>query len=219
MSFGSSLGAFAEGFAASRQSKKDREERQQQLSMQDRYLTILEKNPELLSRTSGSLGAVPPQDAAGGGAVAAASAPTGDIADKVRSGLVNRGMAPHIAEGWALNFQDESGFKTGAVGDSGNAFGLAQWNGPRKQALMKYAASRGADPSDIDAQLDYLMTELNGSEKGAWAKIQATNTPGEAAAAIVNSFERPAEVHRARREKAYLAYRPKAELGATPPAY
>lgn len=122
----------------------------------------------------------------------------------VVNGLVARGMAPHHAEGFAINFKDESNFNTAAVGDGGNAYGLAQWNGPRKRGLEAFATSQGKPASDGDVQLDFLMQELRSNEAGAWSKIQSTGDRGSAAAAVLNHFERPAEQHRARREAAYL---------------
>lgn len=122
----------------------------------------------------------------------------------VVDGLVSRGMPQHIAEGFAMNVKDESNFNPTAVGDGGNAYGLAQWNGPRKRALETYAASVGGDVSDPEVQMDFLMHELETNEAGSWAKIQGATTAGEAAALIVNHYERPAESHRARREAAYL---------------
>ncbi len=124
--------------------------------------------------------------------------------DQIVSELVKRGMPEHAALGFAMNFKDESGFDPAAVGDNGNAFGLGQWNGPRKKALFDFAAGQGKDPADPQVQYDYLMTELQGPESGAWAKIAGTNDPNSAAVAVLNHFERPAEEHRARREAAYM---------------
>lgn len=122
----------------------------------------------------------------------------------VVDGLVSRGMAPHIAEGFAMNFKDESAFNPTAVGDGGNAYGLAQWNGPRKRALENFAASVGGDVSDPEVQMDFLMYELGGPESESWQKIQNAKTADEAAAIIVSEFERPAKVHEDRRRAEYL---------------
>lgn len=124
--------------------------------------------------------------------------------DFVVSGLVARGMPEHVARGFAMNFADESAFDPMAVGDNGNAFGLAQWNGPRKAALEAFASQSGKSASDPNVQLDFLMHELQGPEAGAWSKIAGAPDANSAAAAVLNYFERPAEVHRARREAAYL---------------
>jgi len=49
------------------------------------------------------------------------------------------------------------------------------------------------------------MYELQGPENRAWANIQNARTTGEAAAAIVTDFLRPAAQHRDRRVAEYLA--------------
>ncbi len=128
----------------------------------------------------------------------------------VVSGLVQRGLAPHLAEGFANNFQDESGFDPGInetsplVPGSRGGFGLSQWTGPRRRALEQFAESRGVSVSDPDMQLDFLMHELEGPERLAYDAMKRTSSPEQASAVILNRFLRPAENHRARREAKYL---------------
>jgi len=119
------------------------------------------------------------------------------------NGLIARGMPPYIAQAFVMNARDESGFNPQASGDNGNAFGVFQWNGPRMHALQSYAHSNGRDAGDLNTQLDYLMTELQGPESGAWSKIKATGNANDAALAVLNYFERPAEANRARRAADY----------------
>ena len=127
------------------------------------------------------------------------------------AGLVERGVPSHIAQAFVVNAQDESGLNPGIneaapiVPGSRGGYGLMQWTGPRRRALEAFAADRGASVSDPNVQMDYLLTELHGPESRAWSRISAAQTPEEAAAAIVNDFLRPAESHRARRERNYLA--------------
>jgi Phage tail lysozyme len=125
-------------------------------------------------------------------------------ADIFRSELLAGGLAPHIVDGIMMNGHDESGFNPTALGDNGNAFGILQWNGPRMRALKEFAASQGGDAADPAIQARFTLYELNGPEKAAYDRLQATTTAGEAGAAFVNHYERPAETHRARREAAYL---------------
>jgi hypothetical protein len=135
----------------------------------------------------------------------ATPAPTGGSADAIfRAELAAGGLPPHIVDGIMMNAADESAFNPNAVGDGGNAFGLLQWNGPRKRALESFAASIGGNPADPAIQAKFTLHELQGPEKGAYDLLMSTKTPGEAGAVFVNEFERPAEVHRARREAAYL---------------
>lgn len=130
--------------------------------------------------------------------------------EQLVAGLVQRGMPLHIAQGFVTNFKDESGLNPGIneiapiVPGSRGGYGLYQLTGPRRRQYEAWAADNGFDLADPNAQLDFLMLELNTTERGAWDKIRNTNTAGEAAAAIVNSFLRPAEAHRAKRERRYL---------------
>jgi hypothetical protein len=149
------------------------------------------------------------------------------MADWFIDGLVQRGVAPHIAEAFALNARDESGLNPGIneiapiVPGSRGGFGLMQWTGPRRRALEAFAAERGVPVDDPNLQMDFLMTELQGPEAAAWNAISSAGDTGTAAAAIVNKFLRPAESHRARREAAYLggkAYQPAGAMPSTPAA-
>ena len=135
-------------------------------------------------------------------------APSAD-AEAIRAGLIARGLPDYVADGFVMNFQDESGLNPGinernpTVAGSRGGFGLAQWTGPRRVALEEFAAQRGADVSDPNVQMDFLMTELQGPESRAAASIMGTADKGQAAAAIVNEFLRPAETHRAARVAEY----------------
>lgn len=130
--------------------------------------------------------------------------------EQLVAGLVQRGMPLHIAQGFVTNFKDESGLNPGIneiapiVPGSRGGYGLYQLTGPRRRQYEAWAAENGFDLADPNAQLDFLMLELDTTERAAWDKIKNTSTAGEAAAAIVNSFLRPAEAHRAKRESRYL---------------
>jgi hypothetical protein len=127
----------------------------------------------------------------------------------IRDGLVERGLPPHIAEGFVMNFEDESGLNPGineaapTVPGSRGGFGLAQWTGPRRVALEQFAASTGRDVSDPDAQLDFLMMELQGPEASAMRHIMQAGDAGDAGAAVARYFLRPAKSHLDRRVAEY----------------
>lgn len=107
------------------------------------------------------------------------------------------GYEPHIAAGLVANFMAESGIglDTRAVGDGGNAFGLAQWNGPRRHQYLEFAARAGKDPADIDTQIAFAHHELTGSEAEAMSKIAAARNAREAAALTSQYYERPGQPH------------------------
>ena len=149
------------------------------------------------------------------GAISSAPAPRaarsgGVDANYVVQGLVERGLPQHVAEGFAMNIQDESGFDPGInernplVKGSRGGYGLYQLTGPRRRAYETFAAQNQRDTSDPDAQLDFLVWELQNTEKRAANAIMSSRNAGEAGAAIVNKFLRPAESHRAKRAAKYL---------------
>lgn len=211
------LAGFAEGFANAQQMKKERARIDKMNEQQDRMLAIMEKNPGAFS---GSMGIPGMGDGSGGGGGAGGARSYAAMpveASYIRDGLVKRGMDPHIADGFVMNFKDESAFNASAVGDNGNAFGLAQWNGPRMRALYAYADEKGVSAADPDLQMDFLMHELGGSHSTEWGKIQGAKTAGEAGVLIVNHFEKPAEKHRAARAAAYSGATPSYVGGAPEP--
>lgn len=127
----------------------------------------------------------------------------------IRDELIERGMPAHVADGFVTNFRDESGLNptineaAPVVPGSRGGYGLAQWTGPRRVALERFAQSRGTNPGDMDTQLDFLMTELQGPESRAASAIYAAPDASSAATAVLNRFLRPAEEHRQRREARY----------------
>ena len=145
-----------------------------------------------------------------GGAQGGGSSGGAVDAGYVVEGLVQRGLPKHVAEGFAMNFADESGFDPGinerkpTVAGSRGGFGLYQLTGPRRRAYEAFAAERGVDVANPDAQMDFLVNELQTTERGAAKAIMQTESPGEAGAAIVNTFLRPAKEHRQRRAAKYL---------------
>jgi hypothetical protein len=140
----------------------------------------------------------------------ALASPGGDVAAYVRSGLIQRGLPEHVADAFVINFRDESGLDPGIneaapiVPGSRGGFGLYQVTGPRRRSYEAFAADRGEAYDDIDAQLDFLMTELHGPESRAASRIFETTTTGGAADAILRHFLRPAPEHVRSRSARYL---------------
>jgi hypothetical protein len=127
--------------------------------------------------------------------------------EQVVNALVQRGVPVHAAQGVAMNFRDESGLRTdineGQPISGRGGFGLAQWTGPRRNALESFAASRGTAASDPNTQFDFFMMENQGPERGAWERVVNSATPQEAAVNFVNHWERPAAQHAASRTAKY----------------
>lgn len=139
------------------------------------------------------------------------SVPQTADASYIRSGLIERGLPEHVADGFLVNFQDESGLNPGIneanpiVPGSRGGFGLYQLTGPRRVAYEQFASQKGVDPSNVDAQLDFLMQEGQGSERGAFEKILAAPDTATAAQTIVNDFLRPSPEHAQSRSSRYAS--------------
>ena len=220
---GEGLGQLATGFAVGRQNKRlDAAEGAGRESADKMFERIFgtansaqspDMSPLSVLGMQGPGPAITPVDPSNPEAIASDAMTAlgkGATPEGIKAGLVARGMPEHIAEGFVMNFQDESGLNPGInetsplVPGSRGGFGLAQWTGPRRKALEAFAAEKGMPVSDPGVQMDFLMTELQGPEAGAWAKISGAQNAGEAGAAIVNDFLRPAEEHRASRAAEYL---------------
>lgn len=107
--------------------------------------------------------------------------------------LIELGYSPAQAAGVIGNLKQESGFNLdpNVVGDKGTAFGIAQWRGPRYEALQNFARSAGKDWRDPVLQTDFIDYELKNSERRAGDLLRSARTPEEAAKAFI-AFERPA---------------------------
>lgn len=119
-----------------------------------------------------------------------------DVARILFDRLRANGLTPAQAAGLVGNVRMESSFNTGARNqgdgrDGSDSIGLAQWNGPRAQALQQFAAMRGADWRDPAAQADFVVQELNTTERRAKEAILAANDPQAAGLAAIGYF-RPA---------------------------
>lgn len=155
-------------------------------------------------------GAAYPESVAQGGSPTAPAA-LGENAPLIKAGLMERGIPEHIADGFVMNFQDESGLNPGineanptVVGSRGG-YGLYQLTGPRRVAYEQFAKERGVAPSDTNAQLDFLVSELKGPEANAAKSIFAAPDAGTAAAAIATNFLRPNEKSLRERVARYTA--------------
>jgi len=120
-------------------------------------------------------------------------------ANRAMDYLMRKGVSRDDAAALVWNFQQETGpnINTTTSHDGDTGFGIAGFRDPtpgqgRWSDLKRFAASQGRDPADLYTQLDFVMHELHGSEKRAWNKITAADTPEKEAAAAISYF-RPAK--------------------------
>lgn len=90
------------------------------------------------------------------------------------------------AAGIAGNLMQESSDDPGSAGG-----GLAQWQGSRYTGLVKYAQSRGLQPTSDQAALGYLAQDLKGPYSGLAQQLRQAKNPAHAADLFSNIYERP----------------------------
>lgn len=80
-------------------------------------------------------------------------------------------------------------------GPGGGGYGLAQWTDPgRKQNLYTYIKSKGVSIGDLQAQLEFLVSELSTNSYYAqiWEEMQSSNDMNSTCDLILVRFENPA---------------------------
>lgn len=152
------------------------------------------------------------------------------------SGLMERGVPLHVAQGLAANIADESAFNAAAIGDAGKSGGLFQHYGVRPggrfDSLKKLAEAKGTTWDDPSVQLDMAAAELGflndpmakdlgifGSHAGVGERLMNAKGPNQAADIALRQFEIPAERYISRRSAEYLSMTDfPAPLGSLEPA-
>ncbi len=109
---------------------------------------------------------------------------------KIWNFLKKKGLSDAQVAGIMGNFEQESGMNPTATNPSSGAYGIAQWLGGRKSNLQAFAKSKGKKASDLDAQLDFLWHEMQGSEKGSLGRFNKAKTVEEATKYWAQDFER-----------------------------
>jgi hypothetical protein len=74
----------------------------------------------------------------------------------------------------------------------GGAYGIASWNGPRQEALARFAASKKVSVEALTTQLDFVLTESANSYPSVWAAIQAGGSYADFIPIFVADYENPA---------------------------
>ena len=117
------------------------------------------------------------------------------VGQKIGESLrTSKGFTSEQQAGILRALQDESGkdLNPNAVGDSGRAFGIAQWH-PDRQANFERWAGRSIYGSSREEQMAFVNYELTqGMEKSAGDKIAQAKSEQEAYLLTKKYYERPA---------------------------
>ena len=129
--------------------------------------------------------------------------------------FISQGWTKQQAAGLTANLQKESQFDHTAVGDSGRAYGVAQWH-PDRQANFKAKYGKSIKQASYAEQLAFVNHELtNGTEQAAGKRLRQAKTAQQAAATVSQYYERPKAVEKEKRERAAIAATIDKNHGAT----
>lgn len=104
-----------------------------------------------------------------------------------------KGWTKEQAAGISANLGLESNFNPAAVGDSGRAYGAAQWHESRQQQFAKWAG-KPMQGSSLDEQLGFVHYELTqGQEQAAGDLLRKAKSAREAGDIVSRKYERPAD--------------------------
>lgn len=119
--------------------------------------------------------------------------------------FMSKGWTKAQAAGIVGNLQKESGFDHTAVGDSGKAYGIAQWH-PDRRANYKRAFGKDMKNASFTDQLGFVHHELTkGEEQKAGNRLRKATTAAQAGAVVSQFYERPKKVEAEKRERAAIA--------------
>jgi Phage tail lysozyme len=104
--------------------------------------------------------------------------------------LVGKGLTDFQAAGVIGNLEQESAMNTHALGDNGQAHGIAQWAGQRWQGALALASQTGRDVYSLDLQLDFLWHELQTYEHASYLALTSAQSLDTAVVAFQDKFER-----------------------------
>ena len=123
--------------------------------------------------------------------------------EQAMSFFESKGWTKEQAAGIVGNLVVESGLRTDAVGDNGNAYGIAQWNkagSPERIANFQRVMGRSLYGSNFNQQLEFVNWELNNSERNAGNALRGATTTDDSAFIVDRLYERSSGVHLDRRQ-------------------
>lgn len=117
--------------------------------------------------------------------------PGGAIGDNIMAFFKGKGFTTAQASGLLANIMRESGGRTSAVGDNGQAYGLLQWHPDRQEAFKKWSGRDIRDSNMLD-QLNFIAYELSdGAERKAGLLLSAAENARQAGEIVSRAYVRP----------------------------
>ncbi len=107
--------------------------------------------------------------------------------------FVSRGWTPEQSAGIVGNLFGESRLNPRATGDSGSAYGIAQWH-PDRQSTFRRVIGTDIRNSTLEQQLSFVDWELRNTEQRAGNILRGTTNINDATYAVGRYYERPANL-------------------------
>ncbi len=116
--------------------------------------------------------------------------PQSSLADPMKF-FMGMGWTKEQAAGIVANLQRESSMNPKAVGDNGQAYGIAQWHPDRQREFFK-TFGKDIRQSTMQEQLAFVQYELTqGAEKRAGNMLRAATNAKQAGEIVSKYYERP----------------------------
>lgn len=147
----------------------------------------------LLSRASGGSNAWIADDIAKRHSARISSAADNSQTTSIVNRFEKMGWSPVQADGIAANLYRESSYDPAAVGDNGNAYGIAQWHQDRQEEFRK-RFGKDIRQSTLDEQLQFVDYELRkGQRRNAGDALSRATTAAQAGETVSRLYESPAK--------------------------
>ena len=169
---------------------------------------LINKMTGLIEQKSNLIGTITDLNAPMSGTIASGiNAGSPANAKRVMEAMMSQlGLSPAQVAGFVGNMQGESGKglnPNSYVIDSNGlpSGGIAQWNGPRFNALRDFATKQGSQWNNLDTQIAFLIHELQTSQSGALADLKKQTTIEGSVRSAVTQFEKPKDTEGAIRTR------------------
>lgn len=120
----------------------------------------------------------------------AKSGQSGSPREQALSYFQSQGWSAEQAAGIVANLEKESQLNTGAIGDGGEAVGIAQWH-PDRQNKFRSLYGENLKGAPLEKQMAFVQWELENTERGAGSMLRGAKTAKEAGVLFSQFYERP----------------------------
>jgi len=118
--------------------------------------------------------------------------------NEIMNSLISKyGLTPAGAAACVGNMMQENSLSTAA--NSGGV-GLCQWIGSRAKEEMAFAKQQGLSPTSVQAQVGFMVHELQRDYPSLLHQLKTTNDAAGAALAFSQQFERPGNPQNGKRQ-------------------